>query len=469
MRNVRFLVHPALVLVFAQILFSPFFASSAFGNTTLRSLRECVQQAIENEPEARKLKGQIDLGDTKTTEAFLQFFPTVTLSTTYAPQLNYFGDILTDKNVYATGVSVEQPLYRGGSITSTYELTKSETMQYVFQYQAKAQEVAQAVAKEFYNTLAAKENLRLYEQLHVESEALLSIARKSFDMGLATRVDLLEAEKNFYDTKSKKLKSEQGYRIALLSLKKAMGIDPLEEMEPWEESPILPIQEDVERLVAEASNRHDILYNEETVAFSNLKVKLNKSRELPSISLYGAYDIQGPDFPGYQKYWNVGVKFSISLFNSTLGLSTQRNQLYKNEYALIRDNATYDLRSATLALNDGSTSASRVQEAWVEKKYAEEKLSQSRRDVVLEVKEAFYRVQQTESLMESYKKAVEAAKEKFRVIRYRHELREATYKDLIEAQGDLTEAEVNYACGVFERSVALANLYKATGRNLRWE
>ena len=105
----------------------------------------------------------------------------------------------------------------------------------------------------------------------------------------------------------------------------------------------------------------------------------------------------------------------------------------------------------------------------MEKKYAEEKLSQSRRDVVLEGKEAFYRLQQTESLMESYKKAVEAAEEKLRVIRYRHELREATYKDLIEAQGDLTEAEVNYARGVFERSVALATLYKATGRNLRWE
>jgi len=469
MGNPRFMIHCTLVFIFAGIIANPFSASTAFGNPTLRSLSECIQQAMEIEPEIRKLKGQIAVGDTKTVEAFLAFLPIVTLRTTYAPELNYFGDIITGEHVYDSGVKVEQPLYKGGATTATYRLTKSETRQYLLQYEKKTQEVAYDVAKEFYDTLTAKETLRLNAELYFKSEGLLSIARKSYDMGLATKVDLLEAEKNFYDAKSKKLKAEQGYQIALLSLKRTMGIDARETIEPWEERPLQPIQEDVERLTDEALKRADILYNEESVVFNDLKVKLNKSRELPSVSLYGSYDVEGKKFPGDQKFWNVGIMLSMSMFNSTLGVSAEQDQLYENRTAFIRDNADYDLRSVKLALNDGSSSAARIQEARVEKRYAEEKLSQSRKDMVVEVREAFFQFQQEDSLMESTQKSVEAAGEKLRVIRSRHELKEATYKDLIEAQVDLTEAEVNYARTAFGRSVALAGLYKAIGRNLKWE
>ena len=469
MLNLRFIVRVTVLLVLLGSLATPFSVSQVFGQSPLRSLRECVQQAMEIEPEIRKLKGQIAVGDTKTLEAFLGFLPIVTLRTTYAPETNFFGDIITGEHVYDSGVKVEQPLYKGGATTATYRLTKSETRQYLFQYQNKVQEVAYNVAKEFYDTLTAKESLRLNEELYFKSEGLLSIARKSYDMGLATKVDLLEAEKNFYDAKSKKLKAEQGYQIALLSLKRTMGIDVRETIEPWEERPLQSIQEDVERLTDEALKRADILYNEESVTFSDLKVKLNKSRELPSVSLYGSYDVEGEKFPGDKKFWNVGIMLSMSMFNSTLGVSAEQDQLYENRTALIRDKADYDLRSLRLALNDGSSSASRIQEAQVEKRYAEEKLSQSRKDVVVELREAFFKFQQMDSLMESTQKSVEAAGEKLRVIRSRHELKEATYKDLIEAQVELTEAEVNYARTAFGRSVALAGLYKAIGRNLKWE
>ena len=90
MGNPRFMIHCALVFVFTGIIANPFSASTAFGDTTLRSLRECVQQAMEIEPEIRKLKGQIAVGDTKTLEAFLAFLPIVTLRTTYAPETQLF-------------------------------------------------------------------------------------------------------------------------------------------------------------------------------------------------------------------------------------------------------------------------------------------------------------------------------------------------------------------------------------------
>jgi outer membrane protein TolC len=457
------------LLLFLLILSCPFFTSVSFGETALWSLNQCVQKSIANDPEIKKLKGKIDLGDIKTREAIQRFFPLLNLELSYAPLLDFFGNLITDENIFRSGISIQQPIYRGGGLVTTYKLTKSEALQNLYQYQLKAQEAAYNTAKEFYHTLSAREALRLNQELHLKSERLLSIARQAYGMGLATKVDFLEAEKNFYDTKYKILKAEQEYQLALMNLKKVMGVDPGEDLAPWEEGPIKPVGQPLEGLVEEGSRRVDIRYNEENVNFTKLKVKLNKSKELPTVSLFGGYDYTGPHVPGDRRGWNVGIQCSISLFNSTLSASRERDYLYENPFAVIRQDDRFNVTKGKLSLNDGSSSAIGLEEARIEKRFAEDKLSQSKREAALEVKEAYFKLKQTESLIETGAKAVEAAEEKYRVISFRHGLREATYKDLIEAQVDLTEAKVNQARTIFDRSVALAGLYKAIGKDVQWD
>ena len=165
----------------------------------------------------------------------------------------------------------------------------------------------------------------------------------------------------------------------------------------------------------------------------------------------------------------MGIQGSLSLFNNTLSVSTERDHLTQNSYALIQETGTFDMVKGKLALNDGSSNAIGLEEARIEKKFAEDKLSKSKRDAALEVKDAYYKLKQTESLIETIAKAVEAAEEKYRVINYRHGLGEATYKDLIDAQVDLTETQVNQARTVSDRSVALVGLYKAIGKEVQWD
>ena len=457
------------LLAFLIINSCPFLVSTGLGETALFSLRESIQKSVANDPDLRKLRGEIDLGDTKTREAIKRFFPLFNLEATYGPALDFFGNPIFDENIYRSGVSIQQPLYKGGSSVATYKLTKSEALQNVYQYSIKSQEVGYNTTKEFYNALSTREALRLNQEQHLRSEKLLSIARQSYGMGLATKVAFLEAEKNFYDTKYKTLKAEQEHQLALMNLKKVMGVDPKENVEPWEEHPLKPTEQPFESLVEEGSRRVDIRYNEEYVNFTNLKVKLNKSRELPTFSLFGGYNYHGPRFPGERSTWNVGIQGSISIFNNTLSVSTERDYLYQNPFALIRKTGNYDMVKGKLSLNDGSSNTIGLEEARIEKRFAEDKLSRSKRDAVLEVKEAYYKLKQTESLIETGAKAIEAAEEKFRVISFRHGLGEATYKDLIEAQVDLTEAKVNQARTIFDRSVALAGLYKAIGKDVQWD
>jgi len=450
-----------LILVFST--------STAFGETAVLSLRESIQKSVVHDPDLRKLRGQIDLGDTKTREAIKRFFPILNLESSYGPQLDFFGNILFDENIYRSGVSIQQPLYKGGGLVATYKLTKSETLQNIYQYSVKSQEVGYNTTKEVYNALSTREALRLNQEQHLRSEKLRSIAQQAYGMGLATKADFLETEKNFYDTKYKVLKAEQEHQLALMNLKKVMGVDPREKVEPWEEGSIKPIQVPLESLIEESSRRVDIRYNEEYVNFTNLKVKLGKSKELPTFSLFGGYNYQGPRFPGEKSVWNVGIQGSISIFNNTLSVSTERDYLYQNPYAVIRQTDNYDMVKGKLALNDGSSNAITLEEARIEKKFAEDKLSQSKRDAVLEVKEAYYKLSQTQSLMETIAKAAEAAEEKYRVISFRHGLGEATYKDLIDAQVDLTETKVNQVRVVSDRSVALVGLYKAIGKGIQWD
>ena len=84
----------------------------------------------------------------------------------------------------------------------------------------------------------------------------------------------------------------------------------------------------------------------------------------------------------------------------------------------------------------------------------------------MEVKEAFLRTIESEKNITTIEKAIEQAKENYRITDERYKEQVATSTDLLTAQVLLTQTMTNYFTALYNFKIAKATLFRAMGREI---
>ena len=91
-------------------------------------------------------------------------------------------------------------------------------------------------------------------------------------------------------------------------------------------------------------------------------------------------------------------------------------------------------------------------------------MAQTRRDVALELKQAYFDVQQAKRKIAVTEDAVEAADEDLRLNKEKYSVGAGTMLDLINAQVSYTSAQSDRIQALYDYKYAIARLQKAMGR-----
>jgi outer membrane protein TolC len=129
------------------------------------TLDAAVQLAVAHDPNTQNTQAHIDIGKMKKREARQKFFPKVDVQSVYGPQLDYFGQPITNKNVYYTSMGLEQPLYSGGTLKNSVKMAESETRRFESEYRVRELVVAAEAIKAYYQALTAQDTIGQYETL----------------------------------------------------------------------------------------------------------------------------------------------------------------------------------------------------------------------------------------------------------------------------------------------------------------
>jgi outer membrane protein TolC len=129
------------------------------------TLAQSIDLAITHDPETQNAKQKVQIGKLKRSKAVQDFLPKVDLYLTYGPQTDYFGRPVTDNNIYYSGVSLDQPLYKGGTLTNGVKLADSETRRQEYEYLYRKLGVAVEAIKAYYQALTAQAGIQQYEAL----------------------------------------------------------------------------------------------------------------------------------------------------------------------------------------------------------------------------------------------------------------------------------------------------------------
>jgi len=255
-----------------------------------------------------------------------------------------------------------------------------------------------------------------------------------FEVGNVAKSDVLKAKVQLETDRLGLIKAQNNLAIARASLNHILGLDVDHKIRVVDNLDVPDIEVSYEDAAKNAFTYHPSLIKRTyDVKASKAGIGMAVSQYLPSLSAYYSYSWSHKDFDQIKHIfdrdygWYVGVSLSMPIFQ-------------------------------------GFSRFAYLSKARLNHKSSKEAFAQTRRDVALETKQAYFEVQQAKKAIAVSQNVVEAAEEDLRLNKEKYRLGAGTMLELINAQVSSTEARSEHIQALYNYKYAIARLQKATGK-----
>lgn len=448
-----------LKAVFAVLMLLPLYG---FCQETL-SLREAIQMALDRSPTLRAKKEAITKADYARLRALSRFLPSLEAQYSYSrfdeaqytlglrpreaviplpppygdltiPVLEPYKEKVAGRDLYSLGLTVVQPLYTGGALKASYELSKLGLDAARIEEELTKLELVYRVKQAYFQVLQAEKALEVAERALEALKEHYRMARAFFEQGMIPKSDLLQVQVELSQKEQDVLRARNGLLVARAYLNTLIGKPVEEEVRLSEVLSVEEFNEGFEPCVEKALEaRPELRLSRTSVEAKKKEAKVARSGLLPQLSLVFDYKRTGetPLVDGLRRRSDPDSWTLVAVLKWRL----------------------WDWGGTYFSLKEKEAEALK----------AEYELQDLLDRVKLEVKEAFLALQEARQRIELSKKVLEQAEENFRMIRERYRLQVARSSDVLDALAMLTRAQNNYWIALADYNIALARLKRAMG------
>jgi outer membrane protein len=437
----------------------------------LSGMNEAVDIAMENQMAAKIASEEIELARLKLREARRALFPTSSFN--YMETTGMTTGSTQDFTDKEYKLKFEYPLYYGWRLKYAVEQAISNVKTSRHNYDKAIQELRIEVEIGFYSYLASKLNVKAQKTLLEETQSIVDIAKKRFDMALTTKSEFLQVESQIKQINYQLASSNNDMEMAKLTLAQAMGIENPDKIESVVDTDInllelKPVYLDLglEDCVDLAfKNRPDLKAKEYTVESNEYEKKIMKSKDQLKVDLTGSYGKSGGAYESETLRmgpdWFIGLKVSKPLGANTLSTSYTKEETSEKHGQSSRTSSVS--RAMELGLIDGLQMFSEQKSAEIGLKKAKEDLQKTREQVVKEVKESYLNYEKGLIQVNTNFDKIKYREEEIKIAKARAELNEIPTSELIRAYISLSDEKLYYIESIGSLYQALAKLNKATG------
>jgi len=409
------------------------------------TLQNCIDLALKQNPSILKAQEEIRRTHGVIIEARSEAIPQVTASGNYSRvQRHTIDSFPGSTNIFKNQeqpwnaqVEVSQLVYAGGRVGAALRAATLANQIAALGFQSTVADTILGVRTAFYQILLNKAQVDVREQSVTLLEQQLRDAQSRFDVGAVPRFNVLRAEVELANAKPPLIRAQNDLRLSKEALVKLLAIDSKNQTNDF--TPINFAGELVyEHRAWELStalqqalgHRPELLQAERQIGVAKANVKVASSGYKPEVSVFGNYG------------W--------------------RDSTFSDEIDQMRDGWTAGA-TMTWAIFDGMLTHGKVTQARAQLQEANLDYADTRRQVELEVRQAYSDYLQTLELIEAQKKTVEEAEESLRLAEARFRAGTGTQLDVLSAQTALTDARSNEVQALYDYNVALATLDRVTG------
>lgn len=423
-----------------KFLFTLLFLTSVINaqtNSNALSLDDCIQIALQNNPEIKASSYYVEESGLKIKESKGGLFPNLNFNTSanrYYSE-NQSGSFISNDNLSA-GLSTRYNIFQGFKTTAAVDAAKENYNANIAQHSVNTEDLILNVTESYYKLLQAERIVKTTEKAAERSKLYLDYAEARYKNGLASQSDLLKAKVEFSNSDLALIRSRNARLTAMGSLNTLLGntasnpisiIDNLETTMYGKLSDSLSIQEKISDLIQTAyQNRPEIDRIKSQTNAQQSYLTIARSEYFPSLSLDANYNYAGETTADLKANSFVGLSLNFPIFN-------------------------------------GFSSEARVEEEKIALKNLELQDVSIRNQISLEVWNAYLNVKESVELINNTKIFYENALENLRIAEGEYKEGVGSMLSLIDAQTNLVTAEESYIKALADYWISVASLKRVVG------
>lgn len=332
---------------------------------------------------------------------------------------------------YQFQLSLIQPVYNGGREGLGVTMAAIGHAASEAGFESTRQQVLFSVTRAYYEMVLAKHVLVVARETVQIAESNAKQIRARYEGGTTVKSDLLQAEVRLAALREEAIRAEQAVHVAGVALRHAIGLDEPVDVTDLPAVPAGggPLGELEATLAGALETRPDYQMLGEEARKAEVGVQLARSAYLPTFNVQTSYQLNNtaPFSPnGSNNYIALGV-LSLNLFN-------------------------------------GLGDAAQMRKSRAQAERARELLAAKRREIEVEVVEAYYGLAAARERLAVSESAVAQAEENLRIVRNRYNAGITPVIDLLTAEMVLNQAKQNRLRALYDERVGRARLELVTGR-----
>jgi outer membrane protein len=335
---------------------------------------------------------------------------------------------------YSASISASQGWSLGGYDYYSIKEKNASKRSAESSYQLTRQELVLSVKQTYFDVLKAKMLLEIQEKALKRADEQLKIAETRYELGAASYSDVLKAKVQYGDVELTLISAENSVKLAKATLNSWMGQDV--------DSPI-----DVEE---------NLTMPEFNYSYENaLEESMGKNPNVNKAQF---------DLKSAKAQWGMARSGFFPNFNISGSYSWSNEELDNLKYARQRDYGWSLSASISFNIFENFTRKHNLSYAKANLNSYKENFQQTKRDVALELKQAFLNVQEATEKIDLTKKKVESAKEDLDLVQEKYNLGAANILELLDAEVSFKQAESDQVEALYDYNLAVAQFEKAVGR-----
>jgi outer membrane protein len=391
------------------------------------------------------------------------------------------GDRATTNNIFqslspefrsAFSLSVSQPLLRGliwNDAWTRVKLTRVRYDESLENFRRRVMDTVQEVEDAYWNLIATSEQKRVAQKSLETAKALLDQTETQYEVGVVSKVEVVEAEAGVADRDFNLIAADNRYRTAqdrLINLVLGAGLtaDSTLHVEPTDPpKDYVTYHVDAEQATRRAfEQRPELKIADDAIERQKLELKFAKNERLPRLDLqfrYGNRGLGGKQNPNLKEFDATGdlvLADPGSVPESTFG-----NTL---DDFLTSNSADQISARALLTIPIPNTAArSKVSQGELELRRATVNKRRLEQNIILEVRKAVRDLMSSQEGIEAAQRASEASAEQLRAERIRLEYGESTPFDVLLREENFVQAESREIDAIRLYRTSVTGLSRAQG------
>ena len=422
--------------------------SNAVDSIENLSLKNTIEMAIDANLNLKQSREEIKAAEETRKASITRFLPTFSASYDYlhrnkelTQELTGLGPgpefVVRPDDQYTFVTSFNQPIFSGFSLINQYRVADLDLDAAEFSEKLTRQDVILDAKNAFYSVLKAEKLLGVAKQRVTEIAAQKDVAENFYEVGMSPLNDLLEAQASLANARQDFIVAQNNLEIARsqfnIILRRPVNA-PVKIEDILDYSPFVY---DFDYCMETAKeNRLEITVADLEVEIAEKEVGLAKKSYLPSVNLRGNYTRTGDD---YDVDGGEGIT----------------------------DAASWEIQAvAEWDFWEWGRTRFGVREKLHRLSQAQYRRLQIQDNIELEVKTSFLRTKESEKNILTVEKAIEQAKENFRINQERFKEQVATTTEVLDAQTLLSDTLTNYFNALYDFKISKATLFRSMGQEV---